>query len=288
MEKTLNLNKNAKKSKASTRNNTPIANNNDNSINDSDDNNKVNKNNGMPQAVDNNHDNKNPDDGCNTVSKPSKLGTNTEQLLLQLMTRMENFMEKSIENSQIQFKKLEEKLDQLITENHNLKKENNYLKEKINQIENKFDTIEQMELNNDVSFSSASLQTFNIETLSSSNNFVNFVNAALPDSKLSHDDISKIKVIKHENFPAKIICTFKNHADREKIFDSKKVFREKKVYVSEVLTKYRYNILKDVKNLAKVKNFKFVWTKNGQIFLRKEENAPIIKVTSRSDLQNIS
>ena len=60
-----------------------------------------------------------------------------------------------------------------------------------------------------------------------------------------------------------------------------------KIFINESLTKRNKNLLR----LAKIKkrdlNFKFVWTKNGSILMRKNESARIIKINFESDLDNL-
>ena len=60
-----------------------------------------------------------------------------------------------------------------------------------------------------------------------------------------------------------------------------------KIFINKSLTKRNKNLLR----LAKIKkrdvNFKFVWTKNGSILMRKNESARIIKTNFESDLDNL-
>lgn len=60
-----------------------------------------------------------------------------------------------------------------------------------------------------------------------------------------------------------------------------------KVYVNEHLTRDSKILLSSCKQKAKEVNYKFVWTKNCRIFVRKNETAPPVPINSSSDLLKI-
>nr|XP_034832174.1 uncharacterized protein LOC117988984 [Maniola hyperantus] len=62
---------------------------------------------------------------------------------------------------------------------------------------------------------------------------------------------------------------------------------EKKFFVNEHLTPENKQLLKSTKNLAKEKAYKFVWVRNCNIFLRKNEEAPALHVRLEKDLAKI-
>lgn len=60
-----------------------------------------------------------------------------------------------------------------------------------------------------------------------------------------------------------------------------------KVYVNEHLTVRNKQLLKKCRAKANENNFKYTWTKNCRIYVRKEEKAPFILISKELDLSNI-
>lgn len=60
-----------------------------------------------------------------------------------------------------------------------------------------------------------------------------------------------------------------------------------KIYINEHLTKYNKNLLKQCKLKANEHNYKYIWTKNCRIYLRKVDSSQHILVLSEEDLKNI-
>ncbi|CAH1989211.1 unnamed protein product [Acanthoscelides obtectus] len=58
-------------------------------------------------------------------------------------------------------------------------------------------------------------------------------------------------------------------------------------YVNEHLTMQNKLIYKEARRLAKLKQYKYVWTKNGEIFARKEDTSGVIIVKDTEGLKNI-
>lgn len=95
-----------------------------------------------------------------------------------------------------------------------------------------------------------------------------------------------------------IIVRFTNRDKRNKIFQQKKLLRENEeiralfgsasnVVIKENLTAYR-KMLYNATNSAKYDlNYKFLWTSQGRILLRKNSESRIINVSSLSDLAKI-
>ncbi|XP_047523168.1 uncharacterized protein LOC125061680 [Pieris napi] len=61
----------------------------------------------------------------------------------------------------------------------------------------------------------------------------------------------------------------------------------KKFFVNEHLTPENKQLLKEAKALAAKKGFKFVWVRNCCIFLRRNEESPVITINFRRDLEKI-
>lgn len=61
----------------------------------------------------------------------------------------------------------------------------------------------------------------------------------------------------------------------------------RRIYVSEHLTVDNKLIYKRCRDMAKSKQFQFVWTKNCKIFMRKNETSPAICIKEESDLKKL-
>ena len=60
-----------------------------------------------------------------------------------------------------------------------------------------------------------------------------------------------------------------------------------KLYVNENLTQRRKRIFWLAKQKAKELNYKFIWTSNGQIFIREDEKANSLPIRTEYDLDNL-
>ena len=60
-----------------------------------------------------------------------------------------------------------------------------------------------------------------------------------------------------------------------------------KVYVNENLTPYRKQLFYLARNKKKDSNYKYVWVKNGNVFMRKLDGHDAIKITCEEDLANL-
>lgn len=57
-----------------------------------------------------------------------------------------------------------------------------------------------------------------------------------------------------------------------------------RLYLNEHLAPHNKKLLKETKDFAKEKNFKYVWVREGKVFLRKAEGHKIFKIRCESDL----
>lgn len=60
------------------------------------------------------------------------------------------------------------------------------------------------------------------------------------------------------------------------------------IYLNELLPNKMYALLKQTKIIAKDANYKIVWVRAGEIFVRKENGTDVIQIKSEVDLQKIS
>ena len=106
--------------------------------------------------------------------------------------------------------------------------------------------------------------------------------------KIDKDDINRSHPIGKPNKEKKsqIICRFKNWKVKNSIFSEKSNLKgnEDNVFITEDLTKYRQDLIKDIlvaKRAGKVAAF---WTSDGRIFLKETEDGPKTIIKCFEDL----
>ena len=60
-----------------------------------------------------------------------------------------------------------------------------------------------------------------------------------------------------------------------------------KVYINDYLCKHKKQLFDETKKMNSRFNIKYVWFKNGNIYIRQLDDSPIFKVNSIADLQEI-
>ena len=60
-----------------------------------------------------------------------------------------------------------------------------------------------------------------------------------------------------------------------------------KIYLAESLTERNRMLLKDCLKAKKDKEFKFIWTLNGKIFMRKDKDSAVHLIANKEDLQKM-
>lgn len=78
---------------------------------------------------------------------------------------------------------------------------------------------------------------------------------------------------------------FHNKNDRDSIIKIKKKFRESGIFVNENLTRKNQDIFKAARLLKKENKLKFVWTFDGCVMVKKDENGDRIKLKELKDLE---
>ena len=86
-----------------------------------------------------------------------------------------------------------------------------------------------------------------------------------------------------------IMIKFENKAHKDEVYKNRTNLKkmEQRLYLNENLPQY-LNVLKGKANsIRRQKEYKFLWTKNGNILLRKQEGSTVINIRSTSDLEKI-
>lgn len=96
-------------------------------------------------------------------------------------------------------------------------------------------------------------------------------------------------------FPG-IMVGFVRRLDREEFLRKRKVEKRKlnlqdinmlgttPIFVNESLSPGQGQVLAAARAVKREKGYKFLWVKHGKIFLRKDENSPVIVITDQEDL----
>lgn len=108
------------------------------------------------------------------------------------------------------------------------------------------------------------------------------------------------KIGKFGNSPAirGVIVKFVRNFDKEMFLKKRKVKRNlssselgfnvsHSVYVNENLTQYRRSLMASVRKLKRDYKLSYVWTKNGNIFVRERDNSPAVIIKSEKDITDI-
>lgn len=98
--------------------------------------------------------------------------------------------------------------------------------------------------------------------------------------------------------PPGIIVKFVRRIDKEEFLRRRRVKRtlstrhmgrtdDRPVYVNEALSPARRKLLAMTRAVQREKNYKFLWVRNGKIFVRREENAAFTIITTQDDLSKL-
>lgn len=118
--------------------------------------------------------------------------------------------------------------------------------------------------------------------------------------QLTKNEIEAIHRIptKNRNKPSPIILELSSRKKRNQIIKAKKgksisqnIVKDgreaEKIYLNESLTKFYKHLLYQAKEEARKLNYKFVWTSDGKILIRKDENSPIRRIRNEDDLTKL-
>lgn len=219
-------------------------------------------------------------------------------IMQKMLEMFESFTEKILNQMQTNFTKhtdllntelfnLSLKLDKECKNNEDLKKQvdnlnakNVLLQNTCTALESKMDSYEQKELNNCISL------TGELTVKPLAEDVVNCLNLNLPTAKLTVSNILDFHIIKKDQSTT-LKVKLDSNATKARVFQSKKLMVTKKLYLNECLTSKKFNLLQEAKKLTKLGTAKFVWSKNGQIFIRVNETSKPIRISSVLDLHSL-
>ncbi|XP_028410709.1 uncharacterized protein LOC114533395 [Dendronephthya gigantea] len=97
---------------------------------------------------------------------------------------------------------------------------------------------------------------------------------------------------------SKIIVKFVGRDTKERFYKARKYLKDKstrdigistvtenKIFISESLTSKNRELFKECLKFKRDHDFRFIWTRSGRLFLRKDTNSPIHAISNKTDLQ---
>ena len=243
----------------------------------------------------------------------------TQQLNLKL-DAIEEHLTKIEENMQLHKNTMEQKISNLMTELETIKNSNSFLSDRYDQLQ-EISSANKKAVD-DIKSENLSLKETVIELKSivenaekSLNNLEQYsrrecieINGIPSTPEESTDDIvvalakqigvtitpndisisHRLKKSTTSQHPPTIIAKFTSRKIRNKIFENRLKLKQantgKMIFVNESLTTTNREIFKACRNFKKVNNWKYVWTKQGQTYLKKSDNDNTWKIESISDL----
>ena len=118
--------------------------------------------------------------------------------------------------------------------------------------------------------------------------FQTVVNSTLMGEVVADSDILNATAIeKRKNNKMTLIGTLKNVATKKAILVQRKMFIKNNLYVKENLTPYKFSLFKSTREFARLEGYKYVWTKNGNVFIRRDENSNAVLVRNKGVLDTL-
>nr|CAH7741343.1 unnamed protein product [Callosobruchus chinensis] len=192
------------------------------------------------------------------------------------------------------------KIDEYIKKTEKLQAENTSLKKELSQLKLKVNDLDQISRLNNIELQGIpEKQNENLgEVLQKIGDYVNY---KVDLSKVEY--IHRVQLNKNSNNKIRnIIVRFVNRREKENLLTAAKTKRLQRengspkmsvggvseaLFINEHLTMDNKLLFRDTRLLAKRMHYKYVWTKNGDIFLRKDDSSKIIHVRNSDTLQNI-
>lgn len=200
-----------------------------------------------------------------------------------------------LEENTAVLKSQSEKIDKYCNLIEQLTTENKQLKQKIKTLEERLEDSEQYTRSNSIEIQGIPLEP-NEDVLSIVKNVGKAMDLEICETMI--DACHRLGKKQNGNNPPGIIVKFVRRLDKEEFLRKRRVKRnlstrhmgrtdDRPVYVNESLTPARRRLLAMARAVQREKNYKFLWVRNGRIFMRREENASVTIVTTQEDLSKL-
>lgn len=179
-------------------------------------------------------------------------------------------------------------------------KENAKLKTDVANLELKLSDLEQSSRLNNIEIQGIpEKQNENLKTVI--HEIGNYINYSIASEKIEY--VHRVQLNKNSNNKIKnIIVRFNNRNEKENFLAAAKQKRMRKengsprmeikgisdnFYINEHLTLENKILFKQTRSVAKEKHYKYTWTKNGMVFIRKDDTSRIVLVRNTNILENL-
>lgn len=190
------------------------------------------------------------------------------------------------------------KLHEVVKLANQVKMENDILKKEVTGLQSRLDNVEQNLRLNNVEITDIP-EKKNENLIEIVRKVGEFVGVVVEPSAISSVSRVPTKII---NKPKNIVATFISKAKRDEMLSAVKVKRNQlerkdgfrldelsnRFYVNEHLTIRNKIVFKAARVMAREKGFKFVWTQNGNVLMRKNDTSRILHIQSEADLAKLS
>ena len=113
-----------------------------------------------------------------------------------------------------------------------------------------------------------------------------------PDLCITPEDIDICHELPRKDGAKAHVIKFISRKTKEKVVSAKKQgrdykFRNNNIFINDHLTAYGKKLFGTAKKIKKDKHYKFLWTRNGKIFIKKNEDSSTIYIDSDDVLRNL-
>lgn len=180
-----------------------------------------------------------------------------------------------------------------------LKSENMKLKSDVNTLTNKLDALEQHSRNNNIEIHGVP-EVKNENLFNVLDGICKFINI---DVNTSHIDYIHRISTRNTDLPKPIIVRFTSRLYKENLIGAARTKQKKDInnttsglllegahkpiFINENLTNDKKLLFKECRKFAKDNKYKFSWVKNGNIFLRKDDNTKVHLISSSAVLNKL-
>ena len=170
-------------------------------------------------------------------------------------------------------------------ENEMMKDQLHYLTMKIEEMETASEQHEQEKRNLDIVIENID----NTEVSDPCQHLRTLINKTLKGQVVDEDEIVKAVKITNKRNPKKMILigTLKNKSTKKAILTQRKMFALQNIFAKENLTPHRHKLHMVAKKFAKENNYKFVWTRDGNVFIRKDETSRAVMLKNQASFGDL-
>ncbi|XP_060846012.1 uncharacterized protein LOC132925655 [Rhopalosiphum padi] len=221
-----------------------------------------------------------------TIEPTTKLEDKIEDLIKSV-----SFMSQKFDTFETKLENIFKEIKSIKNDNEQIKIENARLTKDMNELKHKIEQIEQQNLG-------VSIEITGIPK-TENENCLDIVKKIGEIIKTNVNVTEAKRITMEKSKTSIIIAKLESKENRSQLIRNSKLNRlnsnmlvknwsvENKIYINEHLTKERRILFAKSRQVAREKNFKFVWINNADILIRKDENSRISRIRSINDLEKL-